>query len=158
MCFEGTAVQTPSTLDEPQRTKRQAISAEPSALDPSKLTDVMLTSYLKTKEWAKETPQTHTRVRARTEVTIECVCRSSELIQKALMNNDFMKHLEHGQVTTDPPHSSSSCIWAANWSALLRRFSPSWTACIPPACRKAAASSRRETMDPPSMSWRVRLA
>lgn len=50
MCFEGAAVQKPSTLDEPLRTKRQAISAEPSALDPSKLTDVMLTSYLKTKE------------------------------------------------------------------------------------------------------------
>lgn len=95
-------VQTPSTLDEPQRTKRQAISAEPSALDPSKLTDVMLTSYLKTKEWVKETHK-HTHTRARTEVTFECVCRSGELIQKALMNNDFMKHLEHGQVMTEPP-------------------------------------------------------
>lgn len=50
MCLEGAVVQTPSTFDEPLRTKRQAISAEPSALDPSKLTDVMLTSYLKTKE------------------------------------------------------------------------------------------------------------
>ncbi|XP_024918238.1 cGMP-dependent protein kinase 1-like isoform X2 [Cynoglossus semilaevis] len=61
--------------DEPQRTKRQAISAEPSALDPSQLTDVTLTSYCKSKE-------------------------SSELIQRALMDNDFMKHLEHGQILT----------------------------------------------------------
>ncbi|XP_057675111.1 cGMP-dependent protein kinase 1-like [Corythoichthys intestinalis] len=62
-------------LHEPQRTKRQAISAEPSALDPSRLTDVALTSYRKSKE-------------------------SSELIQRALMDNDFMKHLEHGQIMT----------------------------------------------------------
>uniref|UniRef100_A0A665T232 Cyclic nucleotide-binding domain-containing protein n=1 Tax=Echeneis naucrates TaxID=173247 RepID=A0A665T232_ECHNA len=57
------------------RTKRQAISAEPTALDPSQLTDVTLTSYCKTKE-------------------------SRELIQRALMDNDFMKHLEHGQILT----------------------------------------------------------
>ncbi|KAM7392369.1 hypothetical protein PAMA_007468 [Pampus argenteus] len=71
----GAAVQTPAAPDEPQRTKRQAISAEPTALDPSQLTDVTLTSYCKTKE-------------------------SSELIQRALMDNDFMKHLEHGQILT----------------------------------------------------------
>nr|XP_043868592.1 cGMP-dependent protein kinase 1-like [Solea senegalensis] len=65
----------PVGSDEPLRTKRQAISAEPSALDPSQLTDVTLTSYCKSKE-------------------------SSELIQKALMDNDFMKHLEHGQILT----------------------------------------------------------
>nr|XP_046230233.1 cGMP-dependent protein kinase 1-like isoform X5 [Scatophagus argus] len=69
------AVQNPAGPDEPQRTKRQAISAEPTALDPSQLTDVTLTSYCKSKE-------------------------SSELIQKALMDNDFMKHLEHGQILT----------------------------------------------------------
>lgn len=50
MCLEGAAVQTPFASDEPLRIKRQAISAEPSGLDPSKLTDVTLTSYLKTKE------------------------------------------------------------------------------------------------------------
>ncbi|XP_029921118.1 cGMP-dependent protein kinase 1-like isoform X5 [Myripristis murdjan] len=61
--------------DEPQRTKRQAISAEPTALDPSQLTDVTLNSYSKTKE-------------------------SRELIQRALLENDFMKHLEHGQILT----------------------------------------------------------
>ncbi|XP_061554322.1 cGMP-dependent protein kinase 1-like isoform X3 [Phycodurus eques] len=66
---------TPVSLDEPQRIKRQAISAEPTALDPAQLTDVTLTSYCKTKE-------------------------SSELIQRALMDNDFMKHLEHGQILT----------------------------------------------------------
>ncbi|XP_061886835.1 cGMP-dependent protein kinase 1-like isoform X1 [Entelurus aequoreus] len=65
----------PAGPDEPQRTKRQAISAEPSALDPSQLSDVTLTSYCKSKT-------------------------SSELIQKALMDNDFMKHLEHGQILT----------------------------------------------------------
>ncbi|KAM8743044.1 cGMP-dependent protein kinase 1-like isoform 1-T1 [Acanthopagrus schlegelii] len=71
----GAAVQPPAAPDEPQRTKRQAISAEPTALDPSQLTDVTLTSYCKSKE-------------------------SSELIQRALMDNDFMKHLEHGQILT----------------------------------------------------------
>ncbi|GAA6228502.1 cGMP-dependent protein kinase 1-like isoform X2 [Lates japonicus] len=72
---EGAAVQTPAAPDEPQRTKRQAISAEPTALDPSQLTDVTLTSYCKTKE-------------------------SRDLIQRALMDNDFMKHLEQGQILT----------------------------------------------------------
>ncbi|XP_075934375.1 cGMP-dependent protein kinase 1-like [Anarhichas minor] len=71
----GAAVQTPAAPDEPQRIKRQAISAEPTALDPSQLTDVTLKSYCKTKE-------------------------SSERIQRALMDNDFMKHLEHGQILT----------------------------------------------------------
>ncbi|XP_037608546.1 cGMP-dependent protein kinase 1-like [Sebastes umbrosus] len=71
----GAAVQTAAAPDEPQRTKRQAISAEPTALDPSQLTGVTLKSYCKTKE-------------------------SSELIQRALMDNDFMKHLEHGQIIT----------------------------------------------------------
>ncbi|KAF7660814.1 hypothetical protein LDENG_00273860 [Lucifuga dentata] len=71
----GAALQLPEAPDEPQRTKRQAISAEPTALDPSQLTDVTLTSYCKTKE-------------------------SSELIQRALMDNDFMKHLEQGQILT----------------------------------------------------------
>nr|XP_033934115.1 cGMP-dependent protein kinase 1-like [Pseudochaenichthys georgianus] len=65
----------PPAPDEPQRTKRQAISAEPTVLDPSQLTDVTLKSYSKSKE-------------------------SSDLIQRALMDNDFMKHLEHGQILT----------------------------------------------------------
>lgn len=69
------ALPSPVLYDEPQRTKRQAISAEPTALDPSQLSDVTLTSYCKTKE-------------------------SRELIQRALMDNDFMKHLEHGQILT----------------------------------------------------------
>lgn len=47
--------------------------------------------------------QTHTRTRAWTVVTFVHICRSGELIQKAFMNNDFMKHLEHGQVRTEPP-------------------------------------------------------
>ncbi|XP_071756844.2 cGMP-dependent protein kinase 1-like isoform X2 [Centroberyx gerrardi] len=68
-------VQSAAVPDEPQRTKRQAISAEPTALDPSQLTDVTLNSYSKTKE-------------------------SRELIQMALLENDFMKHLEHGQILT----------------------------------------------------------
>uniref|UniRef100_A0A8D3E3Z0 cGMP-dependent protein kinase n=1 Tax=Scophthalmus maximus TaxID=52904 RepID=A0A8D3E3Z0_SCOMX len=71
----GATVQNRAASDEPQRIKRQAISAEPSALDPSQLTDVTLTSYSKTKE-------------------------SNDLIQRALMDNDFMKHLEHGQILT----------------------------------------------------------
>ncbi|XP_077479121.1 cGMP-dependent protein kinase 1-like isoform X2 [Stigmatopora argus] len=70
----GGAPETTSP-DEPQRTKRLAISAEPSAVDPARLTDVTLTSYRKSKE-------------------------SSELIQRALMDNDFMKHLEQGQIST----------------------------------------------------------
>ncbi|KAK5878337.1 hypothetical protein CesoFtcFv8_023749 [Champsocephalus esox] len=71
---EDTGVQPPAA-DEPQRTKRQAISAEPTVLDPSQLTDVTLKSYSKSKE-------------------------SSDLIQRALMDNDFMKHLEHEQILT----------------------------------------------------------
>ncbi|KAM3874514.1 cGMP-dependent protein kinase 1-like isoform 2-T2 [Diretmus argenteus] len=72
----GADVQSSAVPDEPQRTKRQAISAEPcTALDPSQLTDVTLTIYSKTKE-------------------------SRELIQRALLENDFMKHLEHGQILT----------------------------------------------------------
>ncbi|XP_062414955.1 cGMP-dependent protein kinase 1-like isoform X2 [Pungitius pungitius] len=65
----------PAAPDEPQRIKRQAISAEPTALDPSQLTGVTLKSYCKTKE-------------------------SSDRIQRALMDNEFMKHLEHGQILT----------------------------------------------------------
>ncbi|XP_036385406.1 cGMP-dependent protein kinase 1-like [Megalops cyprinoides] len=65
----------PAPPDEPQRTKRQAISAEPTALDPAQLTHVTLTSYSKSQE-------------------------SRELIQKALLENDFMKHLEPGQILT----------------------------------------------------------
>ncbi|KAK0133444.1 cGMP-dependent protein kinase 1 [Merluccius polli] len=71
----GSAGASPTASDEPQRTKRQAISAEPTALDPSQLTHVTLTSYSKNKE-------------------------SRELIQRALLENDFMKHLEHGQILT----------------------------------------------------------
>uniref|UniRef100_A0A3Q3A6Y3 cGMP-dependent protein kinase n=1 Tax=Kryptolebias marmoratus TaxID=37003 RepID=A0A3Q3A6Y3_KRYMA len=63
------------TPAEPQRTKRQAISAEPTALDPSQLPDIPLSSYCKSKE-------------------------SCELIHRALMNNDYMKHLEGGQILT----------------------------------------------------------
>uniref|UniRef100_A0A4W5PQY9 cAMP-dependent protein kinase type II-alpha regulatory subunit n=1 Tax=Hucho hucho TaxID=62062 RepID=A0A4W5PQY9_9TELE len=61
--------------DEPQRTKRQAISAEPTALDPAEPTHVTLTNYSKSE-----------------------VCR--ELIQRALLENDLMKHLEQGQIQT----------------------------------------------------------
>ncbi|KAK1884383.1 cGMP-dependent protein kinase 1 [Dissostichus eleginoides] len=71
----GAAGAEDTAADEPQRTKRQAISAEPTVLDPSQLTDVTLKSYSKSKE-------------------------SSDLIQRALMDNDFMKHLEHGQILT----------------------------------------------------------
>ncbi|XP_074546304.1 cGMP-dependent protein kinase 1-like [Halichoeres trimaculatus] len=81
----GAAIQPPATTDEPQRTKRQAISAEPTALDPSQLTDVTLTSYCKSKE-------------------------SSELIQRALMDNDFMKHLEHGQILTIMDCMQPTCL------------------------------------------------
>ncbi|XP_056146631.1 cGMP-dependent protein kinase 1-like isoform X2 [Lampris incognitus] len=69
------SVDSAGAPDEPQRTKRQAISAEPTALDPSQLSHVTLTSYSKGKE-------------------------SRELIQRALLENDFMKHLEHGQILT----------------------------------------------------------
>ncbi|XP_030624578.1 cGMP-dependent protein kinase 1-like isoform X3 [Chanos chanos] len=61
--------------EEPQRTKRQAISAEPTALDPSQLTHVTLTNYSKSE-------------------------KSRELIQRALLENDFMKHLEASQILT----------------------------------------------------------
>ncbi|XP_051540023.1 cGMP-dependent protein kinase 1-like isoform X1 [Myxocyprinus asiaticus] len=61
--------------DEPQRIKRQAISAEPMGLDPNQLTHVTLTNYSKSEE-------------------------SRGLIQKALLENDFMKHLEASQILT----------------------------------------------------------
>ncbi|XP_051541562.1 cGMP-dependent protein kinase 1-like isoform X2 [Myxocyprinus asiaticus] len=61
--------------DEPQRTKRQAISAEPTGLDPNQLTRVTLTNYSKSEE-------------------------SRGLIKKALLENDFMKHLEASQILT----------------------------------------------------------
>uniref|UniRef100_A0A8C1AVX5 cGMP-dependent protein kinase n=1 Tax=Cyprinus carpio carpio TaxID=630221 RepID=A0A8C1AVX5_CYPCA len=70
----GTAEVT-ALPDEPQRTKRQAISAEPTGLDPNQLTHVTLTNYSKSEE-------------------------SRELIQKALLENDFMKHLEASQILT----------------------------------------------------------
>uniref|UniRef100_A0A8C7S4D3 cGMP-dependent protein kinase n=1 Tax=Oncorhynchus mykiss TaxID=8022 RepID=A0A8C7S4D3_ONCMY len=59
----------------PQRTKRQAISAEPTALDPAQLAHVTLTNYSKSEE-------------------------SRELIHRALLENEFMKHLEQGQIQT----------------------------------------------------------
>ncbi|XP_029624853.1 cGMP-dependent protein kinase 1 isoform X2 [Salmo trutta] len=66
---------SPPVPDEPQRTKRQAISAEPTALDPAQLTHVTLTNYSKSEE-------------------------SRELIHRALLENEFMKHLEQGQIQT----------------------------------------------------------
>ncbi|XP_060890242.1 cGMP-dependent protein kinase 1-like, partial [Labrus mixtus] len=81
----GAAVQPPAAPDEPQRTKRQAISAEPTALDPSTLTEVTLTSCCKSKE-------------------------SSDLIQRALMDNDFMKHLEQGQILTIMDCMHPTCL------------------------------------------------
>ncbi|XP_052463315.1 cGMP-dependent protein kinase 1-like [Carassius gibelio] len=72
----GTTEATGAALpDEPQRTKRQAISAEPTGLDPNQLAHVTLTNYSKSEE-------------------------SRELIQKALLENDFMKHLEASQILT----------------------------------------------------------
>uniref|UniRef100_A0A8D3CPL1 cGMP-dependent protein kinase n=1 Tax=Scophthalmus maximus TaxID=52904 RepID=A0A8D3CPL1_SCOMX len=56
---------------------------------------------------AAETPtagesgaQTHTLTRNEPSDVHLCVCRSNDLIQRALMDNDFMKHLEHGQILT----------------------------------------------------------
>uniref|UniRef100_A0AAZ3Q4M6 cGMP-dependent protein kinase n=1 Tax=Oncorhynchus tshawytscha TaxID=74940 RepID=A0AAZ3Q4M6_ONCTS len=66
---------SPPVPDEPQRTKRQAISAEPTALDPAQLAHVTLTNYSKSEE-------------------------SRELIHRALLENEFMKHLEQGQIQT----------------------------------------------------------
>ncbi|XP_041755476.1 cGMP-dependent protein kinase 1-like [Coregonus clupeaformis] len=66
---------TASSLLGYERTKRQAISAEPTALDPAQLTYVTLTNYSKSEV-------------------------SRELIQRALLENDFMKHLEQGQIQT----------------------------------------------------------
>ncbi|XP_062927665.1 cGMP-dependent protein kinase 1 isoform X1 [Mobula hypostoma] len=65
--------QTPSCLQEQQRTKRQAISAEPTAFDIQDLSHVTLPSYQKS-------PQ------------------SKELIKEAILDNDFMKNLELSQI------------------------------------------------------------
>ncbi|XP_069037153.1 cGMP-dependent protein kinase 1 [Lepisosteus oculatus] len=63
----------PTPPDEPLRTKRQAISAEPTALDPQDLSHVTLTSYCKSEA-------------------------SREMIKAAILENDFMKHLETSQI------------------------------------------------------------
>ncbi|MBN3317449.1 KGP1 kinase, partial [Atractosteus spatula] len=63
----------PTPPDEPLRTKRQAISAEPTALDPQDLSHVTLTSYCKSEA-------------------------SREMIKAAILENDFMKHLEMSQI------------------------------------------------------------
>lgn len=87
--------------------------------------------------------QTHTHTNTHTRwwtpfLTLSCFCRSNELIQRALMDNDFMKHLEHGQVMTPLSSSSVSYVWfkknkQTHLSAHVCRSSPSWTVCIPPA-------------------------
>ncbi|XP_018968250.2 cGMP-dependent protein kinase 1-like isoform X1 [Cyprinus carpio] len=62
-----------SVLQEQQRTKRQAISAEPTAFDIQDLNHVTLPFYPKS-------PQ------------------SKELIKEAILDNDFMKNLELSQI------------------------------------------------------------
>uniref|UniRef100_A0A8K9XCK9 Cyclic nucleotide-binding domain-containing protein n=1 Tax=Oncorhynchus mykiss TaxID=8022 RepID=A0A8K9XCK9_ONCMY len=50
--YPGTTGSTENTVpDEPPRTKRQAISAEPTALDPAELTHVTLTNYSKSEKY-----------------------------------------------------------------------------------------------------------
>ncbi|XP_076856748.1 protein kinase cGMP-dependent 1b isoform X3 [Brachyhypopomus gauderio] len=66
-------VHTHSVLQEHHRTKRQAISAEPTALDIQDLNQVTLPFYPKS-------PQ------------------SKELIKEAILDNDFMKNLEISQI------------------------------------------------------------
>ncbi|XP_067879215.1 cGMP-dependent protein kinase 1-like isoform X2 [Heterodontus francisci] len=62
-----------SQLQEQQRTKRQAISAEPTALDIQDISHVTLSSYSKS-------------------------AQSKELIKDAILENDFMKNLEMSQI------------------------------------------------------------
>ncbi|XP_048474443.1 cGMP-dependent protein kinase 1-like [Rhincodon typus] len=62
-----------SQLQEQQRTKRQAISAEPTALDIQDISHVTLSCYSKS-------------------------ARSKELIKDAILENDFMKNLEMSQI------------------------------------------------------------
>lgn len=90
---------------------------------------------------AKSEHNTHTNTHTRwwtPFLTLSCFCRSNELIQRALMDNDFMKHLEHGQVMTPLSSSSVSYVWfkknkQTHLSAHVCRSSPSWTVCTPPA-------------------------
>ncbi|MCI4384065.1 hypothetical protein PGIGA_G00034290 [Pangasianodon gigas] len=65
--------QKQNELQEQQRTKRQAISAEPTALDIQDLSQVTLPFYPKSPE-------------------------SKELIKEAILDNDFMKNLELSQI------------------------------------------------------------
>ncbi|XP_051959432.1 cGMP-dependent protein kinase 1-like isoform X1 [Xyrauchen texanus] len=69
----ATQVHKQSVLQEQQRTKRQAISAEPTAFDIQDLNHVTLPFYPKS-------PQ------------------SKELIKEAILDNDFMKNLELSQI------------------------------------------------------------
>lgn len=95
--FIGTGAAMP---DEPQRTKRQAISAEPTALDPNQLTHVTLTNYSKSEEWECTYARHPTVSNKQQVVRFIFHCRSRHLIQKALLENDFMKHLEASQILT----------------------------------------------------------
>ncbi|KAK6482012.1 cGMP-dependent protein kinase 1-like isoform X1 [Huso huso] len=65
--------QTSCVLQEQQRTKRQAISAEPTAFDIQDLSHVTLPFYHKS-------------------------LQSKELIKEAILDNDFMKNLELSQI------------------------------------------------------------
>uniref|UniRef100_A0A8C7I5F0 Uncharacterized protein n=1 Tax=Oncorhynchus kisutch TaxID=8019 RepID=A0A8C7I5F0_ONCKI len=94
---------SPPVPDEPQRTKRQAISAEPTALDPADLTHVTLTNYSKSEKYTNTCIHIHTQTHAytythtHTHTHTFSMYRSRELIQRALLENDLMKHLEQGQ-------------------------------------------------------------
>ncbi|XP_041066305.1 cGMP-dependent protein kinase 1-like [Carcharodon carcharias] len=65
--------QSESSTQEQQRTKRQAISAEPTALDIQDISHVTLPCYSKS-------------------------AQSKELIKDAILENDFMKNLEMSQI------------------------------------------------------------
>ncbi|XP_039624118.1 cGMP-dependent protein kinase 1-like [Polypterus senegalus] len=69
----GQSVSEQPELAEQQRTKRQAISAEPTALDIKDISHVTLTCYSKNE-------------------------KSQELIKAAILDNDFMKNLEMSQI------------------------------------------------------------
>ncbi|KAK2530788.1 hypothetical protein Q9233_006007 [Columba guinea] len=78
--------QSAGTLQGEQRTKRQAISAEPTAFDIQDLSHVTLPFYPKSPQVLDGLLRCHH------------LYRSKELIKEAILDNDFMKNLELSQI------------------------------------------------------------
>ncbi|KAF0021375.1 hypothetical protein F2P81_026372 [Scophthalmus maximus] len=82
------------------RDRRSPQSRRPSTRRSSLTSRSPATAKPKSESCSTDAAQTHTLTRNEPSDVHLCVCRSNDLIQRALMDNDFMKHLEHGQILT----------------------------------------------------------